>query len=377
MRLIVHFGTPKTGTSALQETLLRHRRKLLGRGILYPRIAQQRRHHILTGMFVSADKIHSGLLDRFGSEKEVRRAAEVAWKAVLEQIRRHKPGTVILSSEMFVFGSRQEELERLRDRLLEVTPTITAVLYVRSPAHYYLSGLQQNVRTGRLLPPHAFEFRSHIESIERVFGGDIIVRCFERHRLSGGDIVSDFFSAVLMDRSAAIGLETVTFNESISAEAMSIILQHRRICLPDREGISHSSSSLLRHKLVQIERARGGVSRPRLRPEVDDAIVRASDDLLWLQQEYGIAFADVDYAKVGTGGLGEIGCRGTVESICELDEARRADLLYAVLGEILEPLSQLHDVQRLLPARQGLFLAGKGARVLFAGAKSLRNVISR
>ncbi len=73
--------------------------------------------------------------------------------------------------------------------------------------------------------------------------------------------------------------------------------------------------------------------------------------------------------------MGEIAYRAAIESICELDEARRADLLYTVLGDILEPVSELRDVQRLMPARQGLFLAGKSARLLLVGAKNLRNLV--
>lgn len=38
MRIILHIGTGKTGTSSIQESLFRAREKLLENGILYPDI---------------------------------------------------------------------------------------------------------------------------------------------------------------------------------------------------------------------------------------------------------------------------------------------------------------------------------------------------
>lgn len=59
VRLVLHAGTPKTGTTALQQTLFRHVDELAERGIWYPpaRVEpQQKKHQFLVDLLLSADR---------------------------------------------------------------------------------------------------------------------------------------------------------------------------------------------------------------------------------------------------------------------------------------------------------------------------------
>ncbi|PZX10354.1 hypothetical protein LX81_04235 [Palleronia aestuarii] len=145
---------------------------------------------------------------------------------------------------MFAFATSSGEMEALRERFLGVSEEVTAALYVRSPAPYYLSALQQCVRSGAIPAPHPFQFRATIKALERTFGNPV-VRAFERESLLDGDIVSDFFSAVIGDPDIDCNFKTVSLNESVSAEATSIILDYRHARLPHRTGITDPLCNLL------------------------------------------------------------------------------------------------------------------------------------
>ena len=93
-RVLLHVGTPKTGTSYLQDVLFRNRRTLAAAGILYP--ADRFDAHFLAALDLMR-------LPWGGLEAE----AVGAWDALAEQVRAHD-GTAIISHEILATASRAQ-----------------------------------------------------------------------------------------------------------------------------------------------------------------------------------------------------------------------------------------------------------------------------
>ena len=94
-RVLLHVGTPKTGTSYLQDVLFRNKRALAERGILYP--ADRFDAHFLAALDLMR-------LPWGGLESE----AVGAWDRLSEQVREWTGETAIISHEILAAASRSQ-----------------------------------------------------------------------------------------------------------------------------------------------------------------------------------------------------------------------------------------------------------------------------
>lgn len=91
-KVLLHVGTPKTGTSYLQDVLFQNRSKLLRQGVLYP--AERFDAHFLAALDLM--RLRWGGLER---------EAVGAWDRLAAQVREHE-GTAIVSHEILATASR-------------------------------------------------------------------------------------------------------------------------------------------------------------------------------------------------------------------------------------------------------------------------------
>ena len=94
-RVLLHVGTPKTGTSYLQDVLFRNRRLLGDHGILYA--ADRFDAHFLAALDLMR-------LPWGGLERE----AVGAWDRLAEQVRHWQGETAIISHEILAAASRSQ-----------------------------------------------------------------------------------------------------------------------------------------------------------------------------------------------------------------------------------------------------------------------------
>ena len=134
-RVLLHVGTPKTGTSYLQEVLFRNRRVLEGAGIRYP--ADRFDAHFLAALDLMR-------LPWGGLERE----AIGAWDRLAGQVRRHR-GTSIISHEILATASRSQVARALDSLGHDGTPQGTEVhvmLSVRDLVRQIPAEWQENVK---------------------------------------------------------------------------------------------------------------------------------------------------------------------------------------------------------------------------------------
>lgn len=93
-RVLLHVGTPKTGTSYLQDVLFQNRSRLLKQGVSYP--AERFDEHFLAALDLM--RLRWGGLER---------EAVGAWDRLAERVREHD-GTSIISHEILATASRTQ-----------------------------------------------------------------------------------------------------------------------------------------------------------------------------------------------------------------------------------------------------------------------------
>ena len=141
-RVLLHVGTPKTGTSHLQDVLFRNRDALLRQHVLYP--ADRFDAHFLAALDLMQ-------LPWGGLEDE----AVGAWDALAAQVREfhehHPSGTAIISHEILAIASRGQ-VERALASLGHPGTEVHVVLSVRDLVRQIPAEWQENVKHRRELP---------------------------------------------------------------------------------------------------------------------------------------------------------------------------------------------------------------------------------
>ena len=145
-RVVVHVGTPKTGTSYVQDVLFLNRDTLAEQGILYP--ADRFDEHFLAALDLM--ELHWGGLET---------QAVGAWDRLAERVRTW-PGTVIISHEILANATRQQVRRALDSFGDPATTEVHVVLSARDLVRQVPAEWQENVKHRR-----TFDYRSFLDKI--------------------------------------------------------------------------------------------------------------------------------------------------------------------------------------------------------------------
>lgn len=308
MRLIVHIGMAKTGSTALQDSLSLSRAVLARAGVLYPDNAPAVggfNHKYLVADLLSHDKLPRHLRRDLTPEQIAERQAAFFDHLYPQITQQHWRGTLLSAESLFCV------LEpTARDRLARVYARIGAepevVAYLRRPSSYFASALQQHLRASSLVrAPRMPQYRRVIEGHQAIAGQPRVhLHLFDRAALAGGDIIADFATRYLAEFgvSAADLAVPVTPNESLSAEATDLLRDYRARFHAERQGLHTRDSQALIATLAALD-AELGAPRLRLRPGIDELVDYARADPLWLRDGFGIEFPGLDYTRYERGAL--------------------------------------------------------------------------
>lgn len=145
-RVLLHVGTPKTGTSYLQDVLFRNRRTLASAGILYP--ADRFDAHFLAALDLMR-------LPWGGLESQ----AVGAWDALAKKVRKHD-GTAIVSHEILATASRAQAGRALESLGHGAGTEVHLVISVRDLTRQIPAEWQENVKHRA-----ALSYRTFLEQI--------------------------------------------------------------------------------------------------------------------------------------------------------------------------------------------------------------------
>jgi hypothetical protein len=323
MRLILHIGMPKAGSTALQKALAKSRRALRKAGILYPK-GTFNHNFLIAGMVTPA---HLGRVfeQHYADNADaVGRDFTAFWRNIVDAIERHRPSMVVMSGEYLFDGLGRAGPGPLRALLAPLGAQTEIVCYVRRPSDQYLALVQQWLKASwEIDPVRPMTYRPQLEAAAAA-ADRLHVIPYDRSQFPDADIVADFASRFVPEAEAELRAATnPSQNASMSAEAMDIVQAFRRDRHPDENNRFTRDTGRLRRRLAEREAELGGQQRPQLLPHVRELVDQSSVDVLWLRDTFGVVFDGIDYQAVAAGPDVPV---EFVTDICAVNPERRAAL---------------------------------------------------
>ncbi|TQS70207.1 hypothetical protein ERN12_16410 [Rhodobacteraceae bacterium] len=220
---------------------------------------------------------------------------------LLLNVRESSAENIFLSCEELTneqdFSLSAGDLKGLADYIKGMRREVKILVYLREPAAYYLSRMQESIKSqpGIILPS---EFDAKllwvVEQYEIAFGVKADVRAFVRENLVSGDIVTDVLDFVCSGVGpSSLSVPSKPTNESLSGEVMFALDVLRRY--PAQAGRSVQSGNTgirqLWRLLDRFDRQIGPPSKPKLYAQAAQQVSEAaSQDLIILKNRYGVEF---------------------------------------------------------------------------------------
>ena len=296
---MLHVGSNKAGSTAIQETLSQSNDRLSASGLLYPRLGDKKHHSLLLPAILDEDEY----LANFARQDPAKRqsglvASEALWDCLRKQVDEISPEVLLLSSE-YIFGLRTASLRRFVSRLSAMSEDITAIVYLRNPCEHYLSSAQQILKYGcRVKDPRIHQnYSKKLRKLGNIIPGKIHPRVFSRPLLFDGDVTLDFLSLIVSaDQVKGFRIRPLVANASISAEAMAFLSRFNREIWGDRRLIGHPLNKTVL-TAIRNEEKRGGYTKAKLKDEILFLVARVhSEDAAELRDAYGLRFPGFDYS---------------------------------------------------------------------------------
>lgn len=277
-RLIIHAGMHKTGSTSIQAALAAGQSE----GAHAMRLGRPNHSAPCRMLFDDQPEQYIAFKQQGLSAADLAEKRKKLEMRVRRQLRNRPEDTFILSAEWFSIAG-EAALTRVRDRFSPHFKETAVYAYVRPPADYLRSSLQQDIKTGAVkFAPRWPEYRNRFETIDRVFGPENVrLRVYAPSGFTGGDVVQDFTDWAGL---APVTGAHETRNISMTATALALISCYRR-----NSDIRLGTPALVRRDR-RIVNALMELPGPRfeLCPDLAAGIISANaDDLAWIEARIG------------------------------------------------------------------------------------------
>ncbi|CAH6794618.1 hypothetical protein VCHA34P129_100032 [Vibrio chagasii] len=250
LKLYIHIGTEKTGTTSIQSSLNLNRDTLQGSGIYIPKTFGVTNQRLATLLSMNASRNDDFTIGNMIESERHRKKLESSLKQkFIQEVESVPPNTdvIIISTEQF--HSRilyREEVQRLRVFLESLFEEIYIVSYFRDPIHLVEPAYSTLLSSGNYIDaygkpsddtPLFSDFVKHwavptnhylnASAIKKLWGDEFgekfcIFNDFERNKLLERDVVVDFYSLVGFFECDKLKV-TPNLNESINSNGMLLL----------------------------------------------------------------------------------------------------------------------------------------------------------
>lgn len=307
VRLTLHIGMSKTGSTSIQAAFEEARLRLRAEGIDYLDLGRNHGRLIRVALRGRAERSRHPALAALGIARasadydpgRVRAAIEAKFAAP-------RAPHVIVSGEG-LYGLEPDEIAALGTLAARHFRDVQVVVYVREPVGWAASRLQEAVKHGRTIDeqvdglardparsPLLPRFRRQVGAYRDVFGAErVSIRPFEPARFAGGDLIADFCTAIGRPELAG-ALGRTWNNPRLSWEAL-LLIEERYRQLRERAAGEHRGRR--RHGGTDLVAEAAPLRRllqdlpgtPFALPaDVSREIRRfAADDVAWLREATG------------------------------------------------------------------------------------------
>ena len=224
MKIVLHIGAWKTGSSAIQMFLRKNLRRLKPHGVIVPPMAKQAKGH---------QKVFSCLVH---GDEDAFRPFQEQLQGLAEE---HPEGVAVISSEHY-WPMRPDRIAIVAERLRRVTDDVEVLLYVRAQDDMWASLYAQEAKFFRVttktakwgnydymggdITDRAIYYDACLANFRDAFGADRVhARSYTRDAFVGGDVIRDFLAFVGLastdnlvfdsfDRNPSLGWKGVSFS---------------------------------------------------------------------------------------------------------------------------------------------------------------------
>jgi hypothetical protein len=280
MKVILHIGWHKTGTSSLQTFLSKNRTMLLEHhGILYPDTGFiSHAHHKL------AWSLQDPLISQWAKKISFRTPAEEIFTLLFTECRNKNAETVLLSSEEF---SLTEKYNIKRLESIIAPHQITIVAYIRRQDKYLESLYNQLIKTSFMR--YKLDFGRFIENkikegglnymdyfskwSDALPGAEFIIRPYERELLPQNDICHDFLNQILKNPGQDFAFNPKEENESLGFRSVEFIRRMNRISIGEGQ---HQKIVMLLKQMEKEKKQHRGLLSGTTRQEILDTFQQSN-----------------------------------------------------------------------------------------------------
>ena len=297
MKVILHIGSGKTGTSSIQQSLADSSGYLLKNGIQYPVLDGDVNHNYLTAPFRPVTP--RGMLQRYGSRAKVIDRTDRLWKILAKRAKRHPQHTLVLSAEALLYlGDVDGFCRRLNAEIPSISE-VEIVVYLRRPSSHFAAKTQQSLRaSSKVLQPVRLLNAPALRSWQK--HGQLRISEFHKPLLRDQDVVSDFWHNTFPAVEPAASAGSVNENVSLSGEGMALLQRYRCRFCADKDGLFLPQTDSLIRLIGQLEKSNSQnivFDRPSLHADVRDFIDYSTNDNNEVADEFGFRFSQLKACK--------------------------------------------------------------------------------
>ncbi|MCC4232458.1 hypothetical protein LL253_07115 [Sphingobium soli] len=271
MKVILHIGDAKCGSSAIQASLSVAANDLLDQGILYHAPNPTNGHSCYTTLFAGKTR---------GDNEQQKRLALQNMSEIREIVARRQPEYVIFSGETLFNVAPDAMIAQLTEAVGQRLSELHVLAYLRHPVPLYLSNIQQTLKaSSRFLPPSSYRRDTPATFVRwraEPRCTTVTARLFDRSNLVDGSVVPDFEHYLQMVPKIPVPkLSDVQENSSLSTEQTILVQRFRRDFMPDDDGRFMPRSNQLIHFFEKLNNLEGRIgTQAALLPAVQSCIMQ-------------------------------------------------------------------------------------------------------
>jgi len=289
MRLTLHIGTTKSGSTSLQEALSRCAPGLARAGVYYDS------HTLNQNCLELLVRDQSRWMREFRSLDDRSRA--LAYKqaegivARLRQAIASRRYTEAIVSAEYLSMFNPGEVTRFLDRLNLPAVEIQVACYLRRPSHHWFSLCQQLLKASSTFPA-AIDYRYNLQEKLEAWQSEprvraVIVRPSDREQLVRGSVVSDFVAKVVPAATVMADVDARA-NESMTAEAAILQQRFRAATHPGLDNRFTPVGARVLKAIEQVSRDLPGTPLRAHQALLDLVDRQHVTSLRWLGARYGV-----------------------------------------------------------------------------------------
>lgn len=302
--IVIHIGMHKTGSSSIQETLHNHP---ANEKYTYLDLGTVNHNRQIFSQFTEHPEQY--YLNLNVTPDHMEEFLKEGREQIISAISNCNTDNIIVSGEDLIVLTPQA-LQKLKTFFSEYFEAFQIVAYVRSPASYMTSLMQQCIKSGIglqrfikenpqscLFPINTDMFYPRYQAcftkFENIFGRDsLMLRDFNPAKLHNGDVVQDFFNIF------RIPLEPEKIcrsNESISREALAVIYAIRKTSIMSPNAVPIHQVD----RISQVLSAAGGGKFLLSSTIIDPIVEKYQNDISWIKARMGDFSSEGTSNKVG------------------------------------------------------------------------------